>query len=57
MDIIVTISIRRYVFTYRDVIPLNDRNRQIFVGLLKFRDEVPPFWMKSRTSYRAREIN
>ena len=43
--------------TYRGVIPLNDRNPQIFVGLHKFWDEIPPFWKKSRTRYRAHEIN
>ena len=57
MDIIVTISMRRYVSTNRVVISQNDHHRQISVGLHKFYDEVPPYLMKSRTSYRALEIN
>ena len=57
MDIIVTIPMRRYVSMYRDVISQNDHRRQISVGLHKFYDEVPPYLMKSRTSYRANEIN
>ena len=57
MDIIVTISMRRYVSTYRGVVSQNDHHRQISVGLHKFYEEVPPYLMKSRTSYRAREIN
>ena len=57
MDIIVTISMRRHVSTYRGVTLQNDHHRQISVGLHKFYDEVPPYLMKSRTSYRAHEIN
>ena len=48
---------RRYVSTYRGVISQNDHHRQISVGLHKFYDEVPPYLMKSHTSYRAYEIN
>ena len=47
----------RYVSTYRGVISQNDHHRQISVGLHKFYDEVPPYLTKSRTSYRAHEIN
>ena len=47
----------RYVSTYRGVISQNDHHRQTSVGLHKFYDEVPPYLMKSRTSYRAHEIN
>ena len=57
MDIIATISMRRYVSTYRGVISQNDHHRQTSVGLHKFYNEVPPYLMKSRTSYRAHEIN
>ena len=52
MDIIVTISMRRLVSTNRGVTLQNDHHRQISVGLHKFYDEVPPYLMKSRTSYR-----
>ena len=44
MDIIVTISMRRHVSTYRGVTSQNDHHRQISVGLHKFYDEVPPYW-------------
>ena len=57
MDIIVTISMHRHVSSYRGVTLQNDHQRQISVGLHKFYDEVPPYLMKSRTSYRAHEIN
>ena len=57
MDIIVTISMHRHVSTYRGVTLQNDHHWQISVGLHKFYDEVPPYLMKSRTSYRAHEIN
>ena len=57
MDIIVTISMHRHVSTYRGVTSQNDHHRQISVGLHKFYDEVPPYLMKSRTSYRAHGIN
>ena len=48
---------RRHVSTYRGVTSHNDHHRQISVDLHKFYDEVPPYLMKSRTSYRAHEIN